>query len=175
MVRMAACRSVRRRRGGSRSRIRRRRALAGAGLAAPALLTPALGGCALAGPSTQRPVDPLIALADAARADAALAAAAITADPALAERVQPLVDARTAHAAALDAEVRRLRPSRPGQHARPRCRRWTAAVPLARVRAAARPAADAAAVVALDLPVDRVGLVASVAACCAAATVLLRG
>jgi hypothetical protein len=141
------------------------------------LIPPAVSGCALGSPGTPRPVDPLLALADAARADAALATAAITADPALAERVQPLVDARTAHAAALDAEVRRLRPGRststpvpvPPVPSPP----VEGAIPLARVRAAAQASADTAAAIALDLPVDRVGLVASVAACCAGyATVL---
>lgn len=132
------------------------------------LLPPALVGCARAG--SARPVDPLVALADAARADAALGTAAIAADAALAERVQPLVDARTAHAAALDAEVRRLRPNQGPATAAPPV---TGPPTVAAVRSAARAAADAAAEVALDLPVDRVGLVASVAACCASyATVL---
>lgn len=144
--------------------IPRRRVLLGL-----ALLPPALVGCARAG--SARPVDPLVALADAARADAALGTAAIAADAALAERVQPLVDARTAHAAALDAEVRRLRPNQaPATAAPPPV---TGPPTVAAVRSAARAAADAAAEVALDLPVDRVGLVASVAACCASyATVL---
>jgi hypothetical protein len=149
------------------SGISRRRALAGL------LLVPAaVSGCATGRSGTPRPEDPLRALADAARADAALAAAAITADPALAERVQPLVDARTAHATALDAEVRRLRRGQPTSTPAP-VPPVEGAVPLARVRAAARASADSAAEAALDLPVDRVGLVASVAACCAGyATVL---
>ena len=47
-------------------------------------------------------------------------------------------------------------------------------VSLAQVRAASQASSDAAAALALDLPVDRVGLVASVAACCAGyATVLV--
>ncbi|MBW0093182.1 hypothetical protein I4I77_26730 [Pseudonocardia sp. KRD-188] len=94
---------------------------------APVALSPvALTGCAAArddGP------DPLIGLADAARSDAALAAALVAADPDLAERVNPLVDARTAHAARLDAVT----------------------------------AAEAV----LSLPAERVGLVASISACCA--------
>ena len=117
----------------------------------------------------------MLSLADAARADAALAAAAITADPALAERVQPLVDARTAHAAALDAEVARLRPGRPTPAPTVGAAGADGPVPLARVPAAARASADAAATVALDLPVDRVGLVASVAACCAGYATVLTG
>ena len=81
--------------------------------------------------------------------------------------MQPLADARTAHAAALDAEVRRLRPGQPTSTTPAPPPPVEGAVPLARVRAAARASADTAAAVALDLPVDRVGLVASVAACCA--------
>jgi hypothetical protein len=145
-----------------RAGIPRRRALVGL-----LLIPPALSGCALGGATARRPPDPLIALADAARADAVLATAAITADLTLAERVQPLVDARTAHAAALDAEVQRRRPNRAPIPAAP-VPAVTGVVSLARVRAAVQASADAAAVVALDLSVDRVGLVASVAACCTA-------
>jgi hypothetical protein len=136
------------------------------------LVPPAVSGCALGAASRPRAIDPLIALADAARADAALAAAAVTADAALTGRVQPLVEARTAHAAALDTEVRRLRPARAQTTPTPPPP-VDGPVSLARVRAAARASADAAAAAALDLPVDRVGLVASIAACCAGyATVL---
>ena len=146
--------------------IGRRRMLVGL-----ALLPAAVGGCALV-PATSRPEDPLIALAAAARADAALAAAAIAADQTLAARVQPLADARTAHAAALDAEVVRLLSSRstptPAPVPAPQ-----GPVPLARVRAAARASADTAAEVAMGLPVDRVGLVASVSACCAGYATML--
>ena len=153
--------------------IPRRRALVGLLLVPPALLvSPALAGCAL-GTRTQRPTDPLIALADAARADAALGAAAITADAGLAERLRPWVDARTAHAEALDAEVRRLRPQQATSTPTP-APRVPGPVSLAQVRAASQASSDAAAALALDLPVDRVGLVASVAACCAGyATVLV--
>jgi hypothetical protein len=76
-------------------------------LLAVALLGPPLAACAPAGPTQAQAPDPLIALADAARADAALAAAVIAATPDLAGRVAPLRDARTEHAAALDAEVAR--------------------------------------------------------------------
>jgi hypothetical protein len=147
------------------SSITRRRVLIGM-----LLVAPAVGGCALT--ATPEPTDPLIALADAARADTALAAAAITADPALAGRLRPLVDARTAHAAALDAEVARLRPGRSTPAPQP-ATPPDGAVTLVRVRDAARASADAAATLVPDLPVDRVGLVASVSACCAGyATVL---
>ena len=57
------------------SGISRRRALAGL-----LLIPPAVSGCALGRPGSPRPVDPLLALADAARADAALATAAIALD-----------------------------------------------------------------------------------------------
>lgn len=145
------------------ARIARRRVLAGA-----LLLAPALAGCSLGG-GADDPPDPLIALADAARADAALAAAAIAATPALAERVQPLVDARTAHAAALDAEVTRLDPERtPAPTPVPAPDRPApGGDALARVREAVDASGKAAAGVALDLPAERIGLVASVAACCA--------
>lgn len=145
------------------ARIPRRRVLAGA-----LLLAPALAGCSLGG-GADDPPDPLIALADAARADAALAAAAIAATPALAERVQPLVDARTAHAAALDAEVTRLDPERtPAPTPAPAPARPAAGGDaLARVREAVDASGAAAAGVALDLSAERVGLVASIAACCA--------
>ena len=120
----------------------RRRVLAGL-----LLLPPAVAGCALGRAAGPTEPDPLIALADAARNDAALAAAAVAATPDLADRVRPLADARTAHAAALDAEVARADPDR------------------AAVRPTTTPPPPASAV---TLPVDRVGLVASVAACCAA-------
>jgi hypothetical protein len=156
--------------GSSGAGITRRRALAGLLLAPPALTA-----CSLVSRNTSAPVDPLIALAAAARTDAALAAGAIAADPTLAARVQPLVDARTEHATALDAEVRRASPERspttpPGAPAT-----GAPAVPatLGDVRVAAKTAAGAAGAAALDLPIDRVGLVASVAACCNAYAVVL--
>jgi hypothetical protein len=151
--------------------IPRRRVLVGALLAVPAV-----AGCSL-GASGEEPPDPLIALADAARADAALAGAAIRADAALGPQLQPLVEARTAHAAALEAEVVRLDPERTAGPAAPPAP--TAAPPptgdaLAGVRAACAAAAAAAAAAALDLPADRVGLVASVSACCATYAAVLR-
>jgi hypothetical protein len=128
------------------------------------LLPPALAGCAL-GTGEQAGPDPLIALADAARGDVALAVAALAAAPALAPRIQPLVDARTAHAQALDAEVARLDPAQPSRPAgRPPARTAT----LADVRAAVLASGQSASAAVLTLPPDRVGLVASVAACCAA-------
>ena len=115
--------------------------------------------------------DPLIALADAARADAALAAAAITADPGAGRRgcSRWSTPAPSTRPRWTPRWLRRLgrtaadrfgdrRPDRPPDPP----------VDLAQLRAAAaRPPPSAAAAVALDLPADRVGLVASVAACCA--------
>jgi hypothetical protein len=147
-----------------RPAITRRRLLVGL------LLVPgALGGasaCSPGGASAPDEPDPLIALADAARADAALATAAIVADPELTDRVRPLVDARTAHAAALDAEVARLDPA--AASGAPTVVAESAGPPptLRQVREAVRASATAAGDVALELPVERVGLVASVAACC---------
>jgi hypothetical protein len=136
----------------------RRRVLAGL-----LLLPPAVAGCALGRAAGPTEPDPLIALADAARADAALAAAAVAADQALASALQPLVEARTQHAAALDAEIARLNPSRPtpGPAPRPAGRPGRAEVQQA-VLASGRTAGG----VALGLPSERAGLVASVAACC---------
>ncbi len=121
----------------------------------------ALGGCAFGAGEPDGP-DPLIALAEAARADAALAVALVAAEPGLAERVDPLVAARTEHAAALDAEIARLDPET-----------VPAAVPapppdptLAALRAACEVSGAAAGSSALDLPAERVGLVASISACC---------
>jgi hypothetical protein len=141
--------------------ISRRRLLAGM-----LLVPPALAGCT-AGPSGPTVPDPLIALAAAARSDAALAAAAIAADPDLTDRVQPLVDARTQHAAALDAEVARLDPERTPAVSATRSPAPAAGRPgLAEVREAVLASGSTAADAALTLPAERVGLVASVAACC---------
>lgn len=135
------------------------------------LLPPALAGCSFGASTAPAGPDPLIALAEAARADAALAIAAIAGTPSLTERVQPLIDARTAHAAALDAEVARLDAKRRGAaSATP----TTPAAPvqerpeLADVQKAVAASGRTAAQAAMTLPAERTGLVASVAACCAA-------
>ena len=152
-----------------------------------ALLAPASAGGLAActgGPDRRSPgPDPLIALADAARADAALAAGAIAANPDLTARVDPLRAARLEHAAALDAEVVRAGgtprgaapavPAAPSAAARPPTSSSTAPtgvappVTLARVREAVAASQRGAAQLVPDLPSERVGLVASVAACCA--------
>jgi hypothetical protein len=155
----------------------RRRMLALA-MATPVALS-GLGACTPGSGEPEGP-DPLIALAAAARSDAALAAAAVAADPALADRVEPLRVARTEHAAALDAEVTRLDPDHtpvPGPTGTPSTGSTSTATPSAApgarpgldaLREAVATAHAAAAAVAVDLPAERAGLVCSVAACCAA-------
>jgi hypothetical protein len=140
--------------------ISRRRLLTGILLGVPAALT----ACSF-GPSTPEPPDPLIALAAAARSDAALAAAAVAASPELTGSVQPLVDARTQHAAALDAEITRLDPDHVPPTS-PAPRPAERATGLAEVREAVLASGRAATEAVLGLPAERAGLVASVAACC---------
>ena len=155
-------------RAGSAAALVGRRRILQLALALPAAAT-VLGGCSVQDSSDDRP-DPLIALADAARADAALAAAAVAADPALAARMDPLREARTEHAAALEAEVARLggTPALAAPSASAGATP-TAAPPvtLARVREAVARSHAGAAELVEGLPAERVGLVASVAACCA--------
>jgi hypothetical protein len=147
-----------------------RRRVLGLALLAPVAF--GLGGCGT-GPDRAEGPDPLIALADAARADAALAAAAIAAGPDLRARLEPLQAARAEHATALDAEVVRAGGSPPS--APPTAPPDAAAAPagvtqvvgLARVREAVAASQRGAAQLVPDLPPERVGLVASVAACCA--------
>jgi hypothetical protein len=145
----------------------RRRLLAGMLLAPPAL-----AGCSLGASTKDTGPDPLIALAGSARADAALVTAAITTQPDLAERLTPLRTARADHAAALDAEIVR-RATGPSATPAPAPAPATGAATAAAVRAAVLASGRAAAAAALTLPAERVGLVASVAACCSTyATVL---
>jgi hypothetical protein len=153
-----------------------------------ALLAPmaaaGLGACSTGRTRTTKGPDPLVALADAARADAALAAAAIASNPDLTARVDPLRAARTEHAAALDAEVVRAggtpgsaAPTAPTAAAPPSGAASAdptvaptgivETVSLARVREAVAASQRGAAQLVPDLPAERVGLVASVAACCA--------
>jgi hypothetical protein len=162
-----------------------RRRLLALALLAPVAAT-GLGACSTGPDRTTRTPDPLIALADAARADAALAAAAIAANPDLTARVEPLRAARTEHAAALEAEV--VRAGGTPRSAVPTAAAPSAAAPpsgdaaadptvaptgitqtvsLARVREAVAASQRGAAELVADLPAERVGLVASVAACCA--------
>lgn len=138
----------------------RRRVLAGL-----LLLPPAVAGCGLGRAAGPDGPDPLIALSDAARADAALAAAAVAADQGLAAVLRPLVEARTQHAAELDAEIARLDPERPTPTPAP-VPPLTGRPGRAEVQRAVLTSGRAAGEVALGLPPDRAGLVASVAACC---------
>ncbi len=148
----------------------RRRVL---GLALLGLGTLGLGACGIGPDRRDQGPDPLVALADAALADAALATAAIAASPDLGARLEPLRAARTEHAAALDAEVVRAGGSPRG--AAPTAAPTASAAPtgvtqtvsLARVRDAVAASQRGAAQLVPDLPPERVGLVASVAACCA--------
>ena len=159
-----------------------RRRLLALALLAPVAAT-GLGACSTGPDRSTKAPDPLLALADAARADAELAAAAIAANPDLTARVEPLRAARTEHAVALDAEVVRAggtpRSAAPTAAAAPPPSGEPAADPtvaptgitqtvsLARVREAVAASQRGAAQLVPDLPAERVGLVASVAACCA--------
>jgi hypothetical protein len=150
-------------------------------LALPAAAT-VVAGCSGATTERDNRPDPLIALADAARADAALAAAVIAADPTVAARIDPLRAARTEHAAALDAEILRVggvpstaTPSTApavdtaGPTAPASATGTAAPAPaatVARVREAVAASQRGAAELVPDLAAERVGLVASVAACC---------
>jgi hypothetical protein len=151
-------------------------------LALPAAAT-VVAGCSGATTDRDDRPDPLVALADAARADAALAAAVIAADPTVAARIDPLRAARTEHAAALDAEIVRVGgvPSTATPSTAPAVGTAGPAAPadatgtaapapvatVARVREAVAASQRGAAELVPDLPAERVGLVASVAACCA--------
>lgn len=154
----------------------RRQVLAAIALT-PAVL--ALGGttsgCSVLG--EDRP-DPLLGLAAQAHADAALAAAVLAADDRAAARVEPVRTAREAHATALEAEIARRRGDAAGTAgptpvAAPAAQPATLPATLAALRDALAAAQRAAGQAVLTLPVDRVGLVASVAACCGAYVELL--
>jgi len=151
-------------------------------LALPAAAT-VVAGCSGATTDRHDRPDPLLALADAARADAALAAAVIAADPTVAARIDPLRAARTEHAAALDAEIVRVGgvPSTATPSTAPAVGTTGPSAPadatgtaapapaatVARMREAVAASQRGAAGLVPDLPAERVGLVASVAACCA--------
>jgi hypothetical protein len=136
-------------------------------LTAMVLAPPALVACAPARSAEGSAPDPLSALATAARADAALAAAVIAATPNLAGRVAPLRDARTEHAVALEAEVSRQAGTTATAAPTPVASPAPSPAPsLAALRTAVAAAGDAAAKVAMAADAHRVGLVASVAACC---------
>ncbi len=135
-------------------------------LTAMLLAPPALVACAPARPAQGDAPDPLIALATAARANAALAAAVIAATPSLAGRVEPLRDARTEHAVALETEVSRQAGTTATAAPTPVGSPAPSPATLAALRTAVAAAGEAAAKVAMAADAHRVGLVASVAACC---------
>jgi hypothetical protein len=126
----------------------------------------ALAACGPGGTGSDGP-DPLIELAARARADAALAAAVAAATPALGGRLDPVRAARTEHATALDAEVVRLDPARASSAPAAPPAPPASSPTLAQVGEALRQSATAAKALVATLPAQRVGLVASVAACCA--------
>jgi hypothetical protein len=152
---------------------------------------PVASGCSAFGQSTAKAPDPLPALADAARSDAALAAAAIAADPSLRTRLEPLRAARTTHAAELDRMLGRppatagaAGPASPAPRSSAPRSTAPGSVPpsgtarqdspgLREVHDAVAASAAAAADAALVLPAEKVGLVASVAACCSTYAALL--
>lgn len=144
---------------------------------------PALGGCSLLGQGAASAPDPLPGLADAARADAALTSSVITADPSLRVRLEPLRAARTAHATAIDRMLGRP-PGTPVPAAATATATSTATATttaparsgtpgVAQLHDALAASAAAAGDAALTLDADQVGLVASVAACCAAYAALV--
>lgn len=126
---------------------------------AAAALPPALAACSPGSGIGADDTQALLALADQARADAALAVAAVTADPALAERLEPLRAARIDHAAALDTAGGRTAAasaSPPAPDTADVARVRDAVVSSARAASDAVPQASAA----------QVGLLAEIAACC---------
>lgn len=133
-----------------------------------------LGAPVLAACTDQPPPapDPLEPVARRAAADARLAAAISNAHPSLAAAAASVAATRREHAAALRAELRRVRPTPPAGS--------TAPAPPSRPAvptdsSAARDELDAALLTAQDqaatlvgpAPGHRAGLLASIAACCA--------
>ena len=98
------------------------------------------------------------------------------ADPALAATARALAEDRMAHAAALRAELRRVRPRPTARSASPPVAPLPAPDSAGARRAlaqAVRAAHDEAAELAMTLPGYRAALLASVAACCASHAALL--
>ncbi len=167
-------------------------------LPAAVALPAVVSGCSVFGQGSAKAPDPLPGLADGARADAALAAAAIAADPSLRGRLEPLRAARTTHAAELDRMLGRppstAVPAAPANpNATPRSAAATSSPPsgtapsgtapsgtarrdapgVRQVHDAIAASAAAASEATLVLPAEKVGLVASVAACCSTYAALL--
>lgn len=124
-------------------------------------VAPVLAACSPGIPQQDDATEALLALADGARMDAALAVAAVTGDPALAERLEPLRAARMEHAAALDQAGGRAPGSVPAPATPP-------SADLAAVRDSVAASSRTAGEVVPRASALQVGLVAEVAACCAA-------
>lgn len=131
-------------------------------------IVPVLGSCT----RSDRGPDELEAPWAAARADAALAGATARTHGGLAARLGAVVSDRSAHADALDREIRRARPDRgdaldsvtpPGPPTVPP----SADAALVAVRDALGRARDDGRALALGVASYRCGLVTSVTACCA--------
>lgn len=156
--------------------VSRRQMLQAAALGLAVPVASGLAGCSFGSGQPDAP-DPLIALADQARSDAALATAAAATSPDLATRLTPLATARRAHAAALEQEISRIDPQRSTlpstTPSAPASTGPVAAPALPGVLDALTVSARDAAAAVPGLPAERVGLVASVAACCAAYRVVL--
>ncbi|MEQ3555023.1 hypothetical protein WIS52_31550 [Pseudonocardia nematodicida] len=151
-------------RGSAGFALSRRRALAAG--AAAVVLPPLLGACTAATDQPGAVDDALLAMSDAARMDAAMVVAAVTADPGLAERLEPLRAARIEHARALDSAGGRA-PEEVVPPATP------PAADVVAIRDAVAASARTATEVAGNAPALQIGLVAEIAACCATyATVL---
>jgi hypothetical protein len=133
--------------------------------AVAALSLPVVAACTT--PEAPPPPDPLAALAATARADAAAATAVASGNPALASVASEIANARTEHAAALQAEVDRERPPA-SSSAPPPSDPAPAADPVNALSTALTAAEQEAAALVESLPRYRAGLVGSVAAGCAA-------
>jgi hypothetical protein len=163
----------------------RRRVLAAAlGAGALALGVPPLAGCTPA-QSTPPPPDPLEPVAEQAEIDVRLATAVAAAHPDLARSAAALASDRRQHAAALRAELRRVRPvppaTAPSSTTAPAS--TTAPPPVvapldpadarATLAGALQAAQDMVSVLVAAVPGHRGALLASIAACCASHQALL--
>lgn len=153
-------------------RLDRRRVLGAGARGGAALL---LGGAALASCTQRRaprPPDPLEPVVRRAAADARLATAVAMTHPALAEAATALATDREAHAAAVRAELRRVRPT-PATGTTPATPSGRPPAPTDPTTArrelddALRAAQDEAAALVGAAPGHRAGLLSSIAACCA--------
>lgn len=162
---------------------RNRRDVLTAGVAVATLLVAGpttLAGCASSVPPALDEPDPLESPAQRAESDVALAQAVASTHPTLTAPAVALAADRQAHATALRAELRRVRPSPPptsaaSASASPTTDRTAADQALAQDALAGAVWAaqqEAAELVAL-LPGYRAALLASVAACCASHAALL--